>query len=155
MLNWQTQTTLSVKAEATSHLTTSDYLGMRASCQEVNFPDSQLRVAEHWLFFDGHRRMSDFAGSSQREGGNWGKKNQEKACHVLHSPHYQQKEVCAIIIHLSPFPLQYTFFSTSSSSSSLAEAGAAPTTQALSDWGLRPMEILGMGNDIWLSDSQA
>lgn len=49
-------------------LTTSDYLSARASCQAVNSPDSRLQL-QMWLFFDRHRRMSDFTGTDRREGG--------------------------------------------------------------------------------------
>lgn len=47
-------------------------------------------IWECWLFFDGHRRMSDFTGTSQRDGGNWlslGEEKGEKPCRVLHNLH--------------------------------------------------------------------
>lgn len=107
------------------------------------------RVAECWLFFDGHRRMSDFTGTSQREGGNGGKKMKKR--HVMGSTAStanKRKCVQSLFICLRFLSWAEFFFFFPAP----AKTGLAPTTQALSVCDLIMTERLG--NHIWLTDSQ-
>lgn len=135
-------------AEDSSHLTTSDYLSVYVRCKAVNSPDRLLQSVGYFLTGTEGCLISQVLG--QREGeneGELGEESEEKGCHGLHSLQYQQRKACAIIIHLSPFSSPGTIFF-----SVPARTGVALTTPAPPDCDL--IATPGLGNHIWLTDSQ-
>lgn len=100
--------------------------------------------------------MSDFTGTTQREGGNggnWGKKMKKRHVMGLHSLHCQQRKVCAIIIHLPPFPFFSSWADFFFCFSIPARTGVALATQAHFDCDLIMTERLGESYLVnWLPD---
>lgn len=131
----RTQTVLSVIAEDTSHLTTFDYLGVYASCQAVNSPDSQSQSGGVLVIF--WRAQKDVwfhryspKGREEMEG-NTAKGKKMKKRHVMGStsPLLPTKwSVCNHYSSVSLFLSWADFFSLIP-----AKAGVALTTQELSD----------------------
>lgn len=89
--------------------------------------------------------MSDFRGTSQREGGNWGK-GKKGMSWAPQPPLPTKQSICNHYSSVTFFLSWADFFPPLIP----ARTGVAPTTQAPSDCDLIQMERLG--NRIWLAD---